>query len=731
MSLSEACDAISGISDATTHAEIIAIAKQCEPHLGNAAEILDALENTLSTSVGAQRLMLWFLVDRLAKQHVLFCDALRPKLTHLCTHYGFARNAAEWSDFITLLKSSLSVTFGQTIVSLILLQLGEDARSSASGRGGSSGNNNNSSGSTHANQQRNKRGSAALTVHSKALRTAGAFMTKAIAIERGPENKHALQVKTMDSQMAMSVASSYAPARPVEIVVPEMKPDADAPRGFMQALPEGYMENYQEMRRKRLREMMERSRDEQDRRQEQEMLRRVRQDAAGEVGGDAGVGAASSSITSGHNNGKGDGALYPDYSDIQMPLEFPRDEFGVKRGNFPMGVRFIRDAIAACGGAVELDVLTSRISTLANREAVAEFGNVREFLLIHSPTFNVVSEGGQWVVRLVGDKHTDEATWKSLQCPACSKVVRGRNFARHFNCRRCITAQIALGLQDDAEGRGPIAELAYAAKRVLVKRESCDDGDIDVLADCLQRAADVRRFRLGSTREFAPIMKAMRVVRDCWLAKKGVEEVAEAEVTAADVSIGNLFRVFGENIHRLPIAWIEMGDVIDMCCRFTDHVKPPFNPPPRPADPRISLQNEYPGFLLCESEVDDEDAPSDNEDEFSDDEAPAFTFAPPVDMAESLFTAGFERDTKRLQHRMRTAPPMVLQRVLQTDGSQTQSEMYAEFSRSHRQGFNRGSRHNDHRNRRFRGGGGGVGGGRGGGGGGAYQGRNFSRNRPH
>jgi hypothetical protein len=712
MSLSEACDAIAGISDATTHAEVIAIAKQCEPHLGNANEILDALENTLSTSTGAQRLMLWFLVDRLAKQHTLFCDALRPKLTHLCTHYSLARTSAEWSDFITLLKSSLSVTFGQTMVSLILLQLGEDARSSSGRHGGSHGN---------QNAHRNKRSSTALMVHSKALRTAGVFTTKAIAVERSTENKHALQVKTMDSQMAMNMASSYAPARPVEIVVPAVKPDADAPRGFMQSLPEGYLEDYQEKRRKRLREMMERSRDEQDRKQELEMLRRVRQDAAGDVGGAEDSAAGASGLSGNGGDSKQRGAPYPDYSDLQMPLEFPRDEFGVKRGNFPMGVRFIRDAIAACGGAIELDVLTNRISTLANREAVAEFGNVREFLLIHSPTFNVVNEGGQWVVRLVGDKNAEEATWKSLRCPACSKVVRGRNFARHLNCRRCITAQIALGLQDDAEGRGPIAELAYAAKRILARRESSDDGDLDVLADCLQRAAEVRRFRLGSTRQFAPIMKAMRVVRDMWLAKKGAAEMAEAEVTAADVSVGNLFRVLGENIHRLPIAWIEMGDVIDMCCRFTDHVKPPFNPPPRPADPRISLQNEYPGFLLCESEVDDEDAPSDNEDEFSDDEAPAFTFAPPVDIAESLFTAGFERDTKRLQHRMRTAPPMVLQRVLQTDGNQTQSEMYAEFTRSSRAGMHRGH-HNDHRNRRFH-----SGGGRGGG---AYQGRNFPRNRP-
>ncbi|CBZ27589.1 conserved hypothetical protein [Leishmania mexicana MHOM/GT/2001/U1103] len=713
MSLSRACDAIAGISDTTTHAQVTAIARQCEAHLGNVNELLDALENTLSTSAGAQRLMLWFLVDRLAKQHALFCDALRPMLIHLCTHYGPARTSDEWQDFVTLLKSSLSVTFGQTMVSLILLQLGEDAKASGPAKDGNK---------QHA--QRKQRGSTALTVYSKALRTTGAFTTKAIAVERSAEHKHSLQVKTMDSQMAMSVSSSYAPSRPVEIVVPEMRPDASAPRGFMQAVPEGYMENYQEARRKRLREMMERSREEQDRKQEHEMLKRVRQDTA-----NAPTGTHSGTNAFGSGMGGADGS-YPDFSDIQMPLEFPRDEHGVKRGNFPLGVRFIQDAVAACGGAVELDVLVSRISTLANREAVAEFGNVREFLLIHSPTFRLVNEGGQWIVRLTNDKNVDEATWKSLQCPACTKVVRGRNFARHYNCRQCITAQIALGLQDDAEGRGPIAELAHAAKRVLSLREACDDGDLDALADCLERAAAVRRFRLGSTRQFAPIMKAMRVVRDCWLAKKGAEEVADAEVTAADASLGNLFRIFGENIHRLPIAWIEMGDVIDMCHRFTDKVAPPFNPPPRPADPRISLQNEYPGFLLCESEVDDEDLPSDNEDEFSDDEAPAFTFAPPVDVAESLFTAGFERDTKRLQHRMRTAPPMVLQRVLQTDGTQTQTEMYAEFTKATRthSGYHQGhggGNGNSSRNRH------GHGGGPGRGGGGGYQGRNFPRQRPN
>lgn len=706
MSLSATCDAIAGISDSTTHAQVTEIARQSEAHLGHVAEILDAVENTLSTSAGSQRVMLWYLIDRLAKQHALFCEALRPKLIAFCSHYAPPLPSTEGQDFITLLKGSFAVTFGATMISLILLQLGEDEKSpqNHSHSTAAAATVSSSSAAVAANGSGGaRRSQRALTVHSNALRSTGAFVTKTIAVERSPALKHQLQVKTLDSQMAMNVASSYAPAKPVEILVPQLRPDADAPAGHMKALPSDYAKNYQETRRKRLRELMEKSREEQDRRQEQELLKRVRQ---GHYGAEV---PAEASPTEGETGHSPDAAsAYPDYGDLQMPLEFPRDEHGVKRGNFPLGVRFLRDAIASCGGAVELDVVSTRISTLANREAVAEFGNIREFLLIHSPTFRLQNENGQWIVRLTGQKGSDEATWVSIQCPACSKVVKGRNFARHHNSRQCITAQIALGLQDDAEGRGPIAELAYMAKRIISKRDTCDDGDYDAFADCLGRAAEQQRFRLASTRQFAPIMKAMRVIRDGWLRRKGVEEMDDAVVTASDVSIGNVFRIFGENVRRLPIAWIEMGDAIDMCHRFTTAVRPPFNPPPRPADPRISLQNEYPGFLMCDSELEDEDAPSGDEDEFSDDEAPAFTFAPPVDVAESLFTAGFERDTKRLQHRMRTAPPMVLNGVLKTDRTQTQSEMYAGMQNKRRHGHGHGNGRGGG-GHRHRGGGGGRG----------------------
>ncbi|CCW70849.1 unnamed protein product [Phytomonas sp. Hart1] len=483
----------------------------------------------------------------------------------------------------------------------------------------------------------------------------------------------------MDSQMAMNVASSDAPARPVEILVPELHPDSDAPRGYMKALPTNHVKSYNENRRKRLREIMQRNREEQDRRQREELLKKARQESLCEND------CAMESATAGT---PGLSTEVPDFSDIHMPAELPRDEYGVKRGNFPLGVRFIRDAIAACGGAVELDVLVNRFSTLANKEEVAEFGDVRAFLTIHSPTFRLELEKGQWIVRLVDPSRLPgrgegmvEMTWEVMTCPLCSKVIKGRNYAWHMNCRGCITAQIALGLQGDFQGRGPIAELAFIAKELISHSDSFDDGDVDALAEGLAHARNVRRFRLASPRQFAPILKAIRVVRDRWLDSKGVSEVDSIAIDSTDASVVHLFRILGESIHRLPIAWIETGDVIDMCHRFTDHVLRPYDPPPRPADPRISLYNTYPGFLLCESEVDDEDDPSADEDEFSDDEAPTFTFAAPVEIVESLFTAGFERDTKRLQHRMRTAPPMALHRVLKGDRNQTQSEMYSDIQR--------------------------------------------------
>jgi len=653
MSLAQTCDLIAALTEQSTDDDLTSIAQASETHLAHAGEVLDAVENAMAVAADEGRVQLWLLMDKLVKQHSLYLDAVRPKLISLSTRYAPAVASPSWPRFEQLMKTSFSLLFGSPLTSLILMQLCGDAPEVAATAQG-------------------QRSQTALVTHRAALRSAGAFTTKAVAVERGAANQHKLQVKTLDSQMAMNVASSYAPAKPVEIMVADVKADIDAPEGFMNALPVDYVKNQEQIRRKRLREIMERNRQEQDRRQEQDLLAKVR-----------GAKEGAESTTQASANG----VVIPDFSDIEMPAELPRDEFGVKRANFPLGVRFLRDAIASCGGAVELEVIVNRISTMANSEAVAAFGNVREFLRIHTPTFRLEQEKGVWVVRLVkqdssyaSSNGVEELTWEAMECPCCSKIVKGRNFARHLHCRRCVTTQIALGLDGDLN-RSPIAELAYLSRYIILRRDSFDGGDVDALTSAYERCAELRRFRLSSPRQFAPMLKALRIIRDRWLASKGVEEMDNLVVDSGDASYVNLFRTVGQYVHRLPIAWIEMGDLIDMCHRFTDGVLPAFNPPPRPADPRISLQNEYPGFLLGESDVDDEDEPSGEDEEFSDDEAPTFTFAPPVETAEALFTAGFDRDTKRLQHRMRSAPPMILQRVLQGDRTQTHSSMYAEMQR--------------------------------------------------
>ena len=344
----------------------------------------------------------------------------------------------------------------------------------------------------------------------------------------------------------------------------------------------------------------------------------------------------------------------------------------MKRGNFPRGVRFIRQAIEQCGGCVELDVLVQRLSTLSDKEAVAEFGDVREFILLHRPTFKVDEEDGRWVVRLTADRATPPT---ETSCPLCSRKLLSRNLARHKNSRRCVTAQLALGLAGQL--RGPISELAATCKFIIANPLDYDDDDVAHFTSCLDASGSTPRFKLSSPVQFAPVMKAIRVMRDRWLRKRKSPSMRDVEFEAEDGVIVQMFDTLGRNIRRLPIPWIETGDIVDMCCRFCRGVLPPHNPPPRPADPRINLENKFAGFLLCESEEDDDDLASNDEEMFSDEEGESFVFAPPVTLAESLMAAGFPRDTKKLSHRMRTAPPMVLTRILKSDRSQTVQQMYA------------------------------------------------------
>ncbi|CAD2217150.1 hypothetical protein AGDE_01970 [Angomonas deanei] len=649
MSLSATCDAILAVSEQASQEELTALAVQCESHLSNVKEIVDAIEHALSMASSRQMLKLWFFVDRLAKQHAVFIEGLRGTLVSLLTRYHPAMNSEEWNDFRDLLTVSFSILFGKPLVSLVLTKIETDTkgRSFATPSSGDS---------------------TAVALQSSMLRTAGSFMTKNVTVDRPDAVKHRLQVKTLDSQVAMATSSSYAPAKPAEIAVPQLVRDADAPEGYMKAPSANEAKEYREDRRKRYRDVMEKSRQEQDRRQEEQLLSTIRKGPAREAEGESEATPAPD-----------------DFSDITLPVDFPRDEFGVKKGNYPRGVRFIKNALKECGGALELNVLENRLRTHASNEAVTQFGDVREFIQIHSPSFKLSLENDVWIVRLADAKRgAEDTTWVSMPCPACSKIVKGRNLARHLHCRKCVVAQMGLGLKGKSYGT-PIVELAYISKviiQLIEHREPCSDFELDCMAESLAAASLIKRYRLSSTRTFAPVLKALRLIRERWLEKKGVEEMSEATVTAGDGAIANLFNILGKNVHRLPIAWIELGDIIDMCSRFCDGPLPPHNPPPRPADPRISLDTEYPGFLFCESDVDSEDRPSTDEDAFSDDEGVTFTFAPPVSVAESLFTAGFARDTKKLQHRMRTAPPMIHERVLKTDFNQTQDQLYSTMNNS-------------------------------------------------
>ena len=56
--------------------------------------------------------------------------------------------------------------------------------------------------------------------------------------------------------------------------------------------------------------------------------------------------------------------------------------------------------------------------------------------------------------------------------------------------------------------------------------------------------------------------------------------------------------------------------------------------------------------------TDSDDKISSEEEEFSDDEAEQFEFAPPVTVMETIMAAGIERETKKINFRLRTAPPI-------------------------------------------------------------------------
>eukprot|EP00758_Cryptobia_borreli_P002392 Tbor_TRINITY_DN2997_c0_g1::TRINITY_DN2997_c0_g1_i1::g.1187::m.1187 len=539
--------------------------------------------------------------------------------------------------------------------------------------------------------------STALVKHQQSLHALGGFVSKGAsgAARRKTGAGESLMVRTKDSVMATKYSNTYTPAVPVEVVQAVSIVDVDAPKGYRQIIPESQTQQYLEARKKHFKEIMTRAK-------QQDIHREMRQKKGRRL--------------EDNDNGttttvEGSGALDEEFSDITMPEEFPRDEFGVKIGFFPAGVRFIRNAIRACGGALPLEIIVQRLSTLADPDTREQFGDVRQFIDIHSPTtFRIDTEKDKIIIRLSENEKSgvdaifedsegrQRFTWEEITCPLCSAKVKGRNLSRHYNCRRCVGVQVALGIKGRVTGS--ISALASCASTFLQQQQLVmkpiganngldvlssiedggerwditsgaifDDDDLANFEECLKAAGEVKRYKLSSTKAFSPILKAIRFIRARWLALHNKKEIKDIIIGPSDRGFVSLFATLGSLIHRLPIPWIETGDIIEMCRRFCPKVLQAFNPPPRPADPRIAMTNEYPGILFCDSEIDSEDQVSEDEDDaaHSDDEQEQFVFAPPVSVAESLMTAGFDRETRRLQYRLRTRPPMLMTKAIHAD----------------------------------------------------------------
>lgn len=702
------CDSILSLCDPNDPKGIAAAAADSDEHLAAVDAIVDSVRSGL---LGAPhddaRLALWLFLDKLCKRNPVFVEALRPHVVELAAKVSPLPGTRQHPLF-TEVVGSLRHLFGAATATLMSLRLADRAATAAAaagsdGLGGASAAAGAGGAAAAASQS-----SALVEQHNRQIRTIGAGFTVSRANGARPEGReNRLAVKTRDSLIALRVGGAYVPAMPAEMVLPVPQRAANAPAGHMTALPEGHVASYIEQRRKRMREAK-------DRFEERAEATRAAV-AAGNLranGGDGNGGDVSGAQR------QTDKALER-IRGIVMPLELPRDEFGVKIGNFPEGVRFLRDAVRQCGGAVELDVLASRVATMADREAQREFGTLRAFLEIHTPTFRLTIERDRPIVRLTEDfpaaqpnsavdlpgfgseaavpsvpQRNGLFSWEEAECGGCSRLLRGRNMPRHRDSRDCCRRQAANGLTGHRLTT-PIAELSFAAKtlgdrlRAVLSApnadahdldDACDDDDIVWFANALAAAGAVPRFRLSSPKYFIPVLRTVFLVRDLWLRRKGVAanggSVGDIPVSYEDRAFVLLFEALGANYRRLPIPWIETGDVIELCRRFSRGVLPPFPPPPKAGDPRIRTTNTFPGFLFCESDSDHDDDPSEDEQAFSDDEAAAFEFAPPVTTLETVMIAGRERDTRRLNHRLRTAPPMQLTRVLKGERMQTLQTAY-------------------------------------------------------
>lgn len=657
----ELCNIIWQVDDPTS-AVIAAIARHAATRfVGDVGLVLDTIDSVAleakESGNDAQLASMWALVDQLSKAHEAFTEAVRPRLVRFAESFPVPRSSAHFARFAQILEGFKSI-FGVAVMSVISIKLRDVLGVSGLTTGGGAPDNRPTTAPNAAALREEADSAAAAAAKqmqlSTMVRTIGGYQIQRANNGRPAGAQHALQVKTRDSLQAIRGNALYAPALPSEMTIAMPERDADAPVGYMQALPANHQQEYIDNRKRRLREIMEKKR-----KQEEEGRNRGQPGAA--APGDVAPAAVDL------------------YEDVVMPAELPRDEFGVKIGNFPAGVRFLRNAIAQCGGALELSLLEERVSQMSDREAQAEFGNLRQFLHIHSPTFRVVGENDKWIVRLATDPDPDTSkaySWESVECPLCSFLCKGRNLAKHMNNRKCIDVQLAKGLAGRPDG--PIGDLAYAARTILdhSAEQSLDDDDVSFFASCVRAAGTVPRFKYASTTRFAPILKALRVVRDAWLDGKGVKEMAEAPVTPEDGPYASLFAAFGEQLRRLPISWLDSGDIIDMARRFSEELLQPHPPIPRAGDPRIRVGNLYSGMMFAESDSDGADVLSSEDEEFSDDEAALFEFAPPVSVMETMMAVGNARETKKINFRLRTAPPVPAAAAIQSDGTKTVAQLY-------------------------------------------------------
>ena len=542
--LNEVCESIWQLRDPEDHAGLARLAADAARLGGDRPDVVanvvesvfaaTAEAGTASESALLQRVTMWSLLDKLSKESPAYVAAFRPRLVDLGIRY-FMHRSAPHGGFFWQLLDGLAFTYGGPLAAMVKIKAKAAADAAAppaatAAEGGAAGA---AADAAAPSGQLTTVGTGTGGSHAlvaRSGRAVGGFVAQRANNARPAGAEHALQVKTRDSLQAMRMASAYVPAMPEEMQLPAAARDADAADGFMQALPEGYVENYLDARKKRLRDIAANRRSAEEARRKAAAERRTR----GE-----------------------EGEAVDSFDDVVMPLELPRDEHGVKIANFPAGVRFLRDAIRQCGGALELTLLEERMSQLADAELKAEFGDLRRFIFIHKPTFAVVEERNRWVVRLVGDEPPDLTmqyfSWENTECALCSKIVPGRNLAKHLNNRKCVGIQLANGLSGRTDRPSPICTLGLAAKAVMDRRDHLDDDDVMHFARCLDDAAGVARFKFASDKQFAPILKAVRVVRDDFLRAKGVTEIANAKVTGDDRAVCALFAALGTNLKRLPV----------------------------------------------------------------------------------------------------------------------------------------------------------------------------------